>query len=68
MKILKECKTCKSYIPWKYWKFYYILPNEATKANNLFENNNFSIFIQILDGLGNHDTHPFGDDEVSFDR
>ncbi len=22
---------------------------------------------QILDGLGNHDTHPFGDDEVSFD-
>jgi hypothetical protein len=25
------------------------------------------IFFQILDGLGNHDTHPFGDDEVSFD-
>ena len=22
---------------------------------------------QMLDGLGNHDTHPFGDDEVSFD-
>ena len=24
-------------------------------------------FYQILDGLGNHDTHPFADDEVSFD-
>jgi hypothetical protein len=24
-------------------------------------------FPQILDGLGNHDTHPFADDEVSFD-
>ena len=23
--------------------------------------------FQILDGLGNHDTHSFADDEVSFD-
>jgi hypothetical protein len=23
--------------------------------------------LKVLDGLGNHDTKPFGDDEVSFD-
>ena len=27
----------------------------------------FPFFLKILDGLGNHDTHPFADDEVSFD-
>eukprot|EP00093_Oithona_nana_P004755 04755.XXX_40063_40587_1 [CDS] Oithona nana genome sequencing. len=26
-----------------------------------------SFGVKILDGLGNHDTHPFADDEVSFD-